>query len=312
MWCVPLAPLFVLTVFWMALVLSFMVTLRGCRGATGRCGGYGLALTLFFTAGNSLMIGCFLLAVGSSDQLLVAAFSSEHFPLVHTWHSTVLPPVFVRLPFSPRSYFHSSLCHTSDLFFLPLPKLQTSCFLSFVLLPPPPSSSSTRSPSSSSEPLEEHHVAQLLRCLSTDLSLGRRQLPLDRALAHHLHQCSYHLRLFRNWLVSGQDPIEYLHGQPLAPSSIPQPHALINLCSRSPWDCACSVVDFHALPPNVSACLPVSVMQIASWSSVSCLDFLALFLFQKTDSLQQSPQFFFPHFLFQSIIFNLLNLFLFI
>ncbi|XP_024857811.1 inositol hexakisphosphate and diphosphoinositol-pentakisphosphate kinase 2 isoform X5 [Kryptolebias marmoratus] len=62
------------------------------------------------------------------------------------------------------------------------------------------------------EPLEEHHVAQLLRCLSTDLSLGRRQLPLDRALAHHLHQCSYHLRLFRNWLVSGQDPIEYLHG----------------------------------------------------------------------------------------------------
>ncbi|XP_037835671.1 inositol hexakisphosphate and diphosphoinositol-pentakisphosphate kinase 2 isoform X4 [Kryptolebias marmoratus] len=71
---------------------------------------------------------------------------------------------------------------------------------------------STGSLSYKDEPLEEHHVAQLLRCLSTDLSLGRRQLPLDRALAHHLHQCSYHLRLFRNWLVSGQDPIEYLHG----------------------------------------------------------------------------------------------------
>lgn len=68
-------------------------------------------------------------------------------------------------------------------------------------------------PSSSSEPLEEHHVAQLLRCFSTDLSLGR-DLCLDGALAHHLHQCSYHLRLFRNWLVSGQDPLEYLHGQP--------------------------------------------------------------------------------------------------
>uniref|UniRef100_A0A3Q1G498 Uncharacterized protein n=1 Tax=Acanthochromis polyacanthus TaxID=80966 RepID=A0A3Q1G498_9TELE len=56
----------------------------------------------------------------------------------------------------------------------------------------------------------QHHVAQLLRCFSTDLSLGRH-LSLDRALAHHLHQCSYHLRLFRNWLISGQDPLEYLH-----------------------------------------------------------------------------------------------------
>ncbi|XP_030269912.1 inositol hexakisphosphate and diphosphoinositol-pentakisphosphate kinase 2 isoform X4 [Sparus aurata] len=61
------------------------------------------------------------------------------------------------------------------------------------------------------EPLEEHHVAQLLRRFSTDLSLGR-YLSLDRALAHHLHQCSYHLRLFRNWLISGQDPLEYFYG----------------------------------------------------------------------------------------------------
>ncbi|XP_032416578.1 inositol hexakisphosphate and diphosphoinositol-pentakisphosphate kinase 2 isoform X18 [Xiphophorus hellerii] len=62
------------------------------------------------------------------------------------------------------------------------------------------------------ESVEEHHVAQLLRFLSTDLSSGRRQLSLDHALAHHLHQCSYHLRLFRNWLISGQDPLECLHG----------------------------------------------------------------------------------------------------
>ncbi|KAM9366220.1 inositol hexakisphosphate and diphosphoinositol-pentakisphosphate kinase 2 [Symphorus nematophorus] len=61
------------------------------------------------------------------------------------------------------------------------------------------------------EPLEEHHVAQLLRRFSTDLSLGRH-LSLDGALVHHLHQCSYHLRLFRNWLISGQDPLEYLYG----------------------------------------------------------------------------------------------------
>ncbi|XP_029946246.1 inositol hexakisphosphate and diphosphoinositol-pentakisphosphate kinase 2 isoform X1 [Salarias fasciatus] len=61
------------------------------------------------------------------------------------------------------------------------------------------------------EPLEEHHVAQLLRRFSTNLSLGRH-LSMDGALAHHLHQCSYHLRLFRNWLISGQEPLEYLHG----------------------------------------------------------------------------------------------------
>ncbi|XP_063737228.1 inositol hexakisphosphate and diphosphoinositol-pentakisphosphate kinase 2 isoform X10 [Eleginops maclovinus] len=67
------------------------------------------------------------------------------------------------------------------------------------------------------EPLDEHRVAQLLRRFSTDLSLGR-QLSLDGALAHHLHQCSYHLRLFRNSLISGQDPVEYLHGQPLGPA----------------------------------------------------------------------------------------------
>ncbi|KAM9765119.1 inositol hexakisphosphate and diphosphoinositol-pentakisphosphate kinase 2 isoform 3-T3 [Menidia menidia] len=61
------------------------------------------------------------------------------------------------------------------------------------------------------EPLRDPHVAQLLRCFSTDHSLGRRP-PLDPTLAHHLHQCSYHLRLYRNWLVSGQDPLESLHG----------------------------------------------------------------------------------------------------
>ncbi|XP_075897111.1 inositol hexakisphosphate and diphosphoinositol-pentakisphosphate kinase 2 isoform X6 [Nelusetta ayraudi] len=70
---------------------------------------------------------------------------------------------------------------------------------------------STGSLSYKDEPLEEQHVAQVLRCFSADLSLGRHP-PVDGALAHHLHQCSYHLRLFRNWLISGQDPLDYLHG----------------------------------------------------------------------------------------------------
>eukprot|EP00063_Salmo_salar_P057009 XP_014031844.1 PREDICTED: inositol hexakisphosphate and diphosphoinositol-pentakisphosphate kinase 1-like isoform X2 [Salmo salar] len=72
------------------------------------------------------------------------------------------------------------------------------------------------------EPLEEHHVAQLLRRFSTDASLCC-PLSLDGALAHHLNQCSYHLRLFRNWLISGQDPLEYFYGQPPSPSSTPCP-----------------------------------------------------------------------------------------
>ncbi|XP_063043794.1 inositol hexakisphosphate and diphosphoinositol-pentakisphosphate kinase 2 isoform X2 [Engraulis encrasicolus] len=61
------------------------------------------------------------------------------------------------------------------------------------------------------EPLEEHQVAQLLRRFSTEPCVGL-PLCLDAGLAHHLHQCSYHLRLFRNWLISGQHPLEYLYG----------------------------------------------------------------------------------------------------
>ncbi|XP_049903622.1 inositol hexakisphosphate and diphosphoinositol-pentakisphosphate kinase 2 isoform X5 [Epinephelus moara] len=70
---------------------------------------------------------------------------------------------------------------------------------------------STSSLSYKDEPMEEHRMAQLLRHFSNDPNLGRH-LCLDGALAHHLHQCSYHLRLFRNWLISGQGPLEYLHG----------------------------------------------------------------------------------------------------
>ncbi|XP_028971172.2 inositol hexakisphosphate and diphosphoinositol-pentakisphosphate kinase 2 isoform X5 [Esox lucius] len=64
------------------------------------------------------------------------------------------------------------------------------------------------------EPLDEHHVAQLLRRLSNDPALlFCPALPsLDRAMTQHLHQCPYHLRLLRNWLVSGQDLPECLYG----------------------------------------------------------------------------------------------------
>ncbi|KAM6119567.1 LOW QUALITY PROTEIN: inositol hexakisphosphate and diphosphoinositol-pentakisphosphate kinase 1 [Pterocles gutturalis] len=50
---------------------------------------------------------------------------------------------------------------------------------------------------------EHRHVAQLLRRFSSDCAASRN-ISLDAALAHHLQQCSYHLRLFR-WLMSGRD-----------------------------------------------------------------------------------------------------------
>lgn len=58
---------------------------------------------------------------------------------------------------------------------------------------------------------EHHHVAQLLRRFSSDYATSRN-VSLDAALAHHLQQCSYHLRLFRSWLISGQDDLECLYG----------------------------------------------------------------------------------------------------
>ncbi|XP_055790773.1 inositol hexakisphosphate and diphosphoinositol-pentakisphosphate kinase 2-like isoform X10 [Salvelinus fontinalis] len=64
------------------------------------------------------------------------------------------------------------------------------------------------------ESLDEHLVAQLLKGLVTDPALlcCPPLASLDRAMAHHLHQCPYHLRLLRNWLVSGQDLPECIYG----------------------------------------------------------------------------------------------------
>ncbi|XP_041442750.1 inositol hexakisphosphate and diphosphoinositol-pentakisphosphate kinase 2 isoform X3 [Xenopus laevis] len=61
------------------------------------------------------------------------------------------------------------------------------------------------------ECLEDHEVAQLLRRFSCDCAQSRN-ICLDRAMAHHLHQCYYHLRLFKNWLISGHDDLECLYG----------------------------------------------------------------------------------------------------
>ncbi|XP_031808056.1 inositol hexakisphosphate and diphosphoinositol-pentakisphosphate kinase 1 isoform X5 [Sarcophilus harrisii] len=58
---------------------------------------------------------------------------------------------------------------------------------------------------------DQHPVVQLLRSFSSDCP-GGWPISLDATLAHHLHQCSYHLRLFRNWLRSGQDDPECLYG----------------------------------------------------------------------------------------------------
>ncbi|KAM6409455.1 inositol hexakisphosphate and diphosphoinositol-pentakisphosphate kinase 1 [Rhynochetos jubatus] len=59
--------------------------------------------------------------------------------------------------------------------------------------------------------LEHRHVAQLLRRLSADCAASR-SVSLDASVAHHLQQCSYHLRLFRSWLTSGRRDAEWLYG----------------------------------------------------------------------------------------------------
>lgn len=59
--------------------------------------------------------------------------------------------------------------------------------------------------------LEHRHVAQLLRRFSSDCA-SSRNICVDATLAHHLQHCSYHLRLFRSWLISGQEDLECLYG----------------------------------------------------------------------------------------------------
>ncbi|KAJ6662823.1 hypothetical protein lerEdw1_011027 [Lerista edwardsae] len=60
--------------------------------------------------------------------------------------------------------------------------------------------------------LEGRHVTRLLCHSSPDFATMTQNIPLDAAVAHHLHQCSYHLRLFRDWLVSGRGELETLDG----------------------------------------------------------------------------------------------------
>nr|XP_056721834.1 inositol hexakisphosphate and diphosphoinositol-pentakisphosphate kinase 1 [Euleptes europaea] len=59
--------------------------------------------------------------------------------------------------------------------------------------------------------LEGECFARLLHRFSSDIATSQH-LSLDAPLARHLHQCFYHLRLFRNWVVSGQDDLESLDG----------------------------------------------------------------------------------------------------
>ncbi|XP_072880902.1 inositol hexakisphosphate and diphosphoinositol-pentakisphosphate kinase 2 isoform X2 [Hemitrygon akajei] len=59
--------------------------------------------------------------------------------------------------------------------------------------------------------LDNRCVAQLLRRFSADKSFAPNPA-LDGALARHLQQCSYHIRLFKKWLISGQDDIDSLYG----------------------------------------------------------------------------------------------------
>ncbi|XP_067357366.1 inositol hexakisphosphate and diphosphoinositol-pentakisphosphate kinase 2 isoform X7 [Channa argus] len=63
------------------------------------------------------------------------------------------------------------------------------------------------------EPSDELHVVHLLGGILAELTQqGSTPLAVDRAMAHHLHRCPYHLRLLKTWLMSGQELHESLHG----------------------------------------------------------------------------------------------------
>ncbi|XP_041034111.1 inositol hexakisphosphate and diphosphoinositol-pentakisphosphate kinase 2-like isoform X8 [Carcharodon carcharias] len=87
----------------------------------------------------------------------------------------------------------------------------SSKYSGYRLLAPPYSRQLSDVKQSGLDLLDNHHVAQLLRRFSADNSFAQN-LALDGALARHLHQCSYHIRLFKNWLISGQDDINCLYG----------------------------------------------------------------------------------------------------
>uniref|UniRef100_A0A3B4WHE6 Uncharacterized protein n=1 Tax=Seriola lalandi dorsalis TaxID=1841481 RepID=A0A3B4WHE6_SERLL len=81
----------------------------------------------------------------------------------------------------------------------------------------------------------ELHVVQLLEGLPAELALlGFAPLAVDRAMAHHLHHCPYHLRLLKTWLMSGQELPESLHGQ-LPCTECPWTVFAVGLCVGSPW-----------------------------------------------------------------------------
>ncbi len=96
--------------------------------------------------------------------------------------------------------------------------LSTSCTTPIIPLAPPAplyflSPCSTSPPS---EPSDKLHVVQPLGGLHAEPALlWCPPLALDRAMAHHLRHCPYHLRQLKSWLVSGREFPESLHGQPL-------------------------------------------------------------------------------------------------
>ncbi|KAM5240827.1 inositol hexakisphosphate and diphosphoinositol-pentakisphosphate kinase 1 isoform 14-T19 [Hipposideros larvatus] len=111
---------------------------------------------------------------------------------------------------------------------------------------------------------DQHPVVRLLRSFSSDCP-GGRPVSLDATLAHHLHQCSYHLRLFRNWLRSGFEgcsmvptiyPLETLHN---ALSLRQVSEFLSNVCQRhTDAQAQVSAALFDSMHSNQASDIPFS------------------------------------------------------
>lgn len=131
------------------------------------------------------------------------------------------------------------------------------------------------SPSRPSEPPEDHHVVQLLgpQPPAEPALQGFPPLAVEGAMAHHLLHCHYHLRLLRNWLVSGQELLKSLHGYYSPPF----------VSSSSLWPHSASVGGSGTLPVQNELCISFSFFLLSSWPVI--LSFFSLFPPVRSSSL---------------------------
>ncbi|XP_028287852.1 inositol hexakisphosphate and diphosphoinositol-pentakisphosphate kinase 2-like isoform X2 [Parambassis ranga] len=93
------------------------------------------------------------------------------------------------------------------------PEIKPTSGLELFSMPPVKRFSVSFARHPTNEHSDELHVVQLLGGLPAEPALqGVAPLAVDRAMAHHLYHCPYHLRLLKTWLMSSQELPDSHHG----------------------------------------------------------------------------------------------------